>query len=64
MLLEKFIITIQWGKGLHYIASTCTTEKRAQELLLFQRKRCDDMKKKKPRGAKAIVRSWKLLEER
>lgn len=64
MNIETFIITIQWGKGLHYIASTCTTEKRAQELLISHHKRCDNIKLKKSRGSKATIRSWKLLEER
>jgi hypothetical protein len=64
MNIEKFIVTIQWGKGLHYIVSTCTTEKRVQELITFHRKRCDNIKLKKSRGSKAIVRSWKLLEEK
>ena len=64
MNIEKYIITIQWGKGLHYIASTCDNEKRAKELEMFHRKRCDNMKLKKSRGAKATVRSWKLLEEK
>ena len=64
MNIESFIITIQWGKGLHYIADTCLTEKRAKELELFHRKRCDNMKIKKTRGAKATVRAWKLIEEK
>ena len=64
MNIESFIITIQWGKGLHYISDTCTTENRAKELELFHRKRCDNMKLKKTRGAKATVRSWKLIEEK
>ena len=64
MNIEKYIITIQWGKGLHYIASTCDNEKRAKELEMFHHKRCDNMKLKKSRGAKATVRAWKLLEEK
>lgn len=64
MNIESFIITIQWGKGIHYITSTCLTEKRAQELTMFHRKRCDNLKLKKSRGSKATVRSWKLLEEK
>ena len=64
MNIESFIITIQWGKGMHYIAGTCTTEKRAKETAAYHRKRCDDMQLKRTRGAKATVRSWKLIEEK
>lgn len=64
MNIESFIITIQWGKGLHYIAGTCTTEKDAKGIVIYHRKRCDDMRLKRFRGAKATVRSWKLIEEK
>lgn len=64
MNIESFIITIQWGKGLHYIVGTCATEKRAKETAAYHRKRCDNIKLKSSRGAKATVRSWKLLEEK
>jgi len=63
MNIETFIITIQWGKGMHYIASTCNTSKRASELIMFHKKRCDKIYLKANRGAKATVRSWKLVEE-
>jgi len=64
MDIEQFIITIQWGKGMHYIASTCATSDRAKELLLFHKKRCDKKEIKNARGAKATVRSWQLVEEK
>lgn len=63
MEIQKFIITIQWGKGMHYIASTCENEKRAAELVAFHTGRCDKKKIKTARGAKATVRSWKLVTE-
>jgi len=63
MNIEQFIITIQWGKGMHYIASTCTTLKRSSELIISHRKRCDKIHIKTKRGAKATVRSWQLVEE-
>jgi len=61
--IETFIITIQWGKGMHYIASTCKTEKRANELVVFHREQCNKTRIRYKRGAKATVRSWKLIEE-
>lgn len=61
MNIQDFIITIQWGKGMHYIASTCATEKRASELVAFHTGRCDKQKIKTSRGAKATVRAWKLV---
>ena len=64
MNIETFIITIQWGKGMHYIASTCKTEKKASELVLYHKKRCNHKELLASRGAKAIVRSWKILEEK
>jgi len=64
MDIEQFIITIQWGKGMHYIASTCATSERAKELLLFHKKHCDKKNFINKRGAKATVRSWKLVEEK
>ncbi len=64
MNIETFIITIQWGKGMHYIASTCSTEDRAKELVLFHKKRCNKTEIKNARGVKATVRSWKLVEEK
>ena len=64
MNIESFIITIQWGKGMHYIASTCKTDIRAKELVLYHKKRCDKKELINKRGAKATVRSWKLIEEK
>jgi len=61
MNIETFIITIQWGKGMHYIASTCKTEKKASELVTYHKNRCDKKELKNVRGAKATVRSWKLI---
>lgn len=63
MNIQKFIITIQWGKGMHYIASTCNTEVRANELLAYHKGRCDKKELKNSRGAKATVRAWKIYEE-
>lgn len=64
MDIKKFITTIQWGKGMHYIASTCSTEERASELVTYHKKRCEKKELKNTRGAKATVRSWKLVEEK
>ena len=64
MEIKKFITTIQWGKGMHYIASTCDTEERANELVLYHNKRCAKKELKNARGAKATVRAWKLVEEK
>lgn len=61
MEIQDYIITIQWGKGMHYVASTCGTEKRAAELVAFHTGRCDKLKLKKARGSKATVRAWKLV---
>jgi len=63
MEIQKFIITIQWGKGMHYVASTCATEKRAAELVAYHTGRCDKLKLKTRRGAKATIRSWQLVTE-
>lgn len=64
MNIEPFIITIQWGKGMHYIASTCKTDIRAEELVTYHKKRCDKKELNIKRGAKATVRSWKMIEEK
>ena len=64
MNIESFIITIQWGKGMHYIASTCDTAIRASELVTYHKKRCDKKELRASRGAKATVRSWKMIEEK
>ena len=61
MEIQKYIITIQWGKGMHYVASTCATEKRAAELVAYHTVRCDKLKLKKSRGSKATVRAWQLI---
>lgn len=63
MNIQKFIITIQWGKGMHYIASTCDTSDRANKLVTYHKGRCDKKELKNSRGAKATVRSWQLCEE-
>lgn len=63
MNIQKFIITIQWGKGMHYIASTCDTSDRANKLVAYHKGRCDKKELKNSRGAKATVRSWQLCEE-
>jgi hypothetical protein len=63
MEIQKYIITIQWGKGMHYIAATCGTEKRASELVAFHSGRCDKKELKSSRGAKATVRAWQLVTE-
>lgn len=63
MNIEKFIITVQWGKGMHYITGTCSTLDRASKLVAFHKGRCDKKEIKNARGAKATVRSWQLLEE-
>ena len=63
MIIETFIITIQWGKGMHYIVGTCNSIDKANKLVAYHKGRCDKKEIKNARGAKATVRNWQLVEE-
>jgi hypothetical protein len=63
MKVERFITTIQWGSGIHYIADTYPNEEQAAYSKEYHQKRVDGIRKRNGKGAKPTVRTWKLMEE-
>lgn len=63
MEIKKFITTIQWGKGMHYIADTFEDENQIEHSINFHKKSCERIKAHSKKSPKATVRAWKLIEE-
>ncbi len=64
MKINKFLVTVQWGGGPHYIRSSPLTEEECKEMILLHQKQADVTRRRYRRGAFPKVRGWKLMEDK
>ncbi len=61
---NEYMVSVQWGKGFHYfVTPKCLQYIHAYADLHLHVQRLKDQRSRNKRGAKPIVRVWKLEEE-